>query len=127
MITNREQSERGATMLAALSFSSVLAISMGSYVAVSFSTLERVDEQVVAASQLLEGENVLEETLYQVSSSDLADWSMDGTSATRTVTGVDLAQLADSLPIDFTETVVATPQPSQKRRFPMLSPVYLGD
>ena len=62
-------------MLAALSFSSVLAISMGSYVAVSFSTLERVDEQVVAASQLLEGENVLEETLYQVSSSDLADWS----------------------------------------------------
>jgi len=108
MITNREHSERGATMLAALSFSSVLAISMGSYVAVSFNTLERVDEQVVAAGELLEGENVLEETLYQVSTSNLADWTTEGTTASRTVTGIDLTQLAESLPIDFTETVEVT-------------------
>lgn len=118
MITNRKHSERGATMLAALSFSSVLAISMGSYVAVSFNTLERVDEQVVAAGQLLEGENVLEETLYHVSSSDLADWTTEGTSATRTITGVDLTQLAESLPIDFTESVVVTPPAKPKKKIP---------
>ena len=118
MTPNRIHSERGATMLAALSFASVLAISLASYVAVSYNTLERVDERVTAASQLLEGENVLEETLYEVSNSDFADWAMDGSSASRTVTGVDLAQLAESLPIDFTETVSVEAAPAPKQSIP---------
>lgn len=105
-------------MLAALSFASVLAISLASYVAVSYNTLERVDERVTAASELLAGENVLEETLYHVSNSDLADWTMDGTTATRTVTGVDLALLAESLPIDFTETVEVTKPQAPKKNIP---------
>ena len=108
MKPNRIHSERGATMLAALSFASVLAISLASYVAVSYSTLARVDERVTSASKLLAGENVLEETLYRVSSSDLAGWSIDGPTASQTVTGLSLAQMADSLPIDFTETVEIT-------------------
>lgn len=92
-------------MLAALSFASVLAISLASYVAVTYSTMERVDERVTAASKLLAGENVLEETLHRVSTSNLVGWTLDGTSASRTVTGIDLNQLAESLPINFTETV----------------------
>ena len=80
-------------MLAALSFASVLAISLASYVAVSYSTLARVDERVTSASKLLAGENVLEETLYRVSSSDLAGWSIDGPTASQTVTGLSLPQI----------------------------------
>ena len=105
-------------MLAALSFASVLAISLASYVAVSYSTLARVDERVTAASKLLAGENVLEETLYRVSSSDLAGWSINGSTASQTVTGLSLAQLADSLPIDFTETVEVTKPSAPKTVIP---------
>lgn len=105
-------------MLAALSFASVLAISLASYVAVSYNTLERVDEQVTSASKLLAAENVLEETLYHVSSSDLTDWAMDGTTASRTVTGVDLQQLAESLPIDFVETVEVKKAPKPAKKIP---------
>jgi len=104
-------------MLAALSFASVLAISLASYVAVTYSTMERVDERVTAASKLLAGENVLEETLHRVSTSNLVGWTLDGTSASRTVTGIDLNQLAESLPINFTETVsvqtVQSPPPGE--------------
>jgi hypothetical protein len=116
MSNNRIHSERGATMLAALSFASVLAISLASYIAVSYNTLERVDAQVTAASTLLKGENVLEETLHRVSTADLTGWSQDGSSASRTVTGLDLAQLADSIPVDFNETVtIEKPKQSAPR------------
>ncbi len=115
---NRIHSERGATLLAALSFASVLAISMASYVAISYSTLARVDERVTAASKLLKGENMLEETLYRVSSSDLTGWTRDGGTASKTVTGTDLALLAGSLPINFTETVVITKAPAPKQNIP---------
>lgn len=118
MNRNRHNSERGATMLAALSFSSVLAISLASYVAISYNTLERVDEKVTAASELLEGQNVLEETLYSVSSENLTDWSLDGNNASKTVTGVDIATLAEAMPIDFTETVTITPAPKPQPTIP---------
>ncbi len=105
-------------MLAALSFASVLAISLASYVAVSYNTLERVDEKVTAASELIEGQNVLEETLYSVSNESLDSWSLDGDNASKTVTGVDLATLAESMPIDFDETVTVTPAPRPPPRIP---------
>jgi hypothetical protein len=102
-------------MLAALSFSSVLAISLASYVAISYNTLNRVDDRVKAASQLLEGQNVLEETLYSVSSESLSSWTQDGGTATKTVTGLDLAALAEALPIDFEESVSVT-KPSKAKK-----------
>lgn len=98
-------------MLAVLTFSSVAAISMASYAAVSYNTLKVADNRVIASNQVLEAENALEETLYSVSNESLDSWSVDGSSATKTVTGVELSTLADALPVDFTEVVTITPAP----------------
>ena len=98
-------------MLAVLTFSSVAAISMASYAAVSYNTLTVADNRVTASNQVLEAENALEETLYSVSTDSLDSWSVDGSSATKTVTGVELSTLADALPVDFTEVVTITPAP----------------
>lgn len=103
-----QNQERGATMLAALCFSTVVAISLAGYITVSYSVMEDAQAQAEAVAEQIEATNTVEETLHSVSTSDLSDWTLDGTSATRTVTDLDLDALQEILPYAFTETVTVT-------------------
>lgn len=97
--------ERGSAMLASLCLATVAAISLGSYVTITYHSLQASDQIVAAEEQLLDTENMLEETLHSISSVSFEDWTIDGDQATRTVTGIDLALVAKSLPVDFTESL----------------------
>ncbi len=103
-----QHQERGATMLAALCFSTVVAISLAGYITVSYRVMQEAQAQANAVAEQIQATNTVEETLHSVSTSDLSDWTLDGDSATRTVTDLDLDALQEILPSAFTETVTVT-------------------
>ena len=108
-----KHSERGATMLASLCFATVAAISLSSYVAVSYNAMKLSAAQEQAISQDLTAANNLEATLHRVSTEDFSTWTVEGDTATQVVTDLDLSKLADSVPVEFKETVRTIPPPAK--------------
>ncbi len=106
-----QRKERGATMLAALCFSSVIAISLAGYVTVSYSAMQQAQAQAEEVAAKIEATNTLEETLHNVSSADLSDWTVDGDTATRVVTDLDIDSLLETLPFTFDEELKVIPPP----------------
>ena len=108
-----KHSERGATMLASLCFATVAAISLSSYVAVSYNAMKVTAAQEQAITEKLAATNTMELTLDAVSSDDFSSWTIEGDTATKVVTDITLADVSASVPVDFTETINIIPAPAK--------------
>ncbi|HZZ18412.1 MAG TPA: hypothetical protein VFE25_03535, partial [Opitutaceae bacterium] len=74
--------ERGSAMLAALCLAMVFAISLSSYIALCYSSLN-MSTRSIAISHCNElGEAGVEEALYSLNTADWSLWSISGTTAT---------------------------------------------
>lgn len=81
---------RGAVLLVALLFSAAIAISLGSYLQVSRSTLELSHRSLYLNAAMNLAETGLEEAMWSINQTNWSDWKKEGTTARRSVTGFDL-------------------------------------
>lgn len=81
------RSERGAALLAALCFATVLVIALGSYVTLCHRTLEMSTRSLQSTHSIDLAEAGMEEALWALNKNDWSSWSITGTTATKTVTG----------------------------------------
>ena len=81
----RFSSERGAVILVALCFATVLLLCLGSYLTVCYRTLEMSSRSVQGARSVELAESGMEEALWALNQNDWNGWSIDGTTATKTV------------------------------------------
>jgi Tfp pilus assembly protein PilX len=81
----RHQSERGAALLAALCFAMVLAIALASYLRLTYTTLDMSSRglQNTRAAEL--AETGMEEAVWAQNNSSWSDWSISGSTATKTL------------------------------------------
>ncbi len=80
-------SERGAVMLAALCFSAVLAISIGSYVSLCYHTLTLSTRSAHNVRSIELAETGMEDALWALNNNDWSGWTINGTTATKTIDG----------------------------------------
>lgn len=80
-------SERGAAMLAALCFSTVMAIALASYLSLCYRTLELSSRSVQGTQSVELAETGMEEALWALNKNDWSSWTIVGTTATRTISG----------------------------------------
>ncbi len=79
--------QRGAALLAALCFATVLAVSLGSYITVCYRTLEMSSRGVHGLRSVELAELGMEEGLWALNNSTWTGWTIVGTTASRTLTG----------------------------------------
>lgn len=79
--------ERGAVLLAALCFATVLAISLGSYITVCLRTLEMSSRSQHSTRTVELAELGLEDALWSMNKTDWASWTISGTTASKTLSG----------------------------------------
>jgi hypothetical protein len=79
--------ERGAALLAALCFATVLAIALGSYMTVCYRTLQMSSRSMQSTQSIELAEVGLEEALWALNNNDWSTWSINGSTATKSLTG----------------------------------------
>lgn len=78
---------RGAALLAALCFATVLAISLGSYMTVCYRTLALSSRTVQGTRAIELAESGMEDALWALNKNDWSAWTITGSTATRTISG----------------------------------------
>lgn len=86
----RQPGQRGAVLLVALLFSAAIAISLGSYLQVSRSTLELSHRALYQNAAMNLAETGLEEAMWSINGEAWNDWKVSGTDARRTLNDFDL-------------------------------------
>jgi hypothetical protein len=84
---NFSRRTRGAAMLAALCFATVLAIAVGSYITVCFRTLEMSSRAAHSSRSVELAELGMEDTLWAMNKADWSTWTIRGTTASKTISG----------------------------------------
>ncbi len=79
--------ERGAALLAALCFATVLAIALGSYMTVCYRTLALSSRTMQSTRSVELAESGMEDALWAMNRDDWSGWSLSGGTATKTSTG----------------------------------------
>ena len=74
-------------MLAALCFAAVLTLALGSYLTLCYRTLEMSTRSLQGTHALELAETGLEDALWALNNDDWSAWSINGTTATRSITG----------------------------------------
>ena len=77
----------GAALLAALCFSTILAISLASYLTLCYRTLELSSRSMQNTQAVELAETGMEEAIWALNKNDWSLWTIAGTTATRTITG----------------------------------------
>lgn len=80
-------SERSAALLAALCFATVLALALGSYISVCYTTLQMSSRTVQSTRSVELAETGMEEALWALNKNDWSGWTLSGSTATKTLTG----------------------------------------
>lgn len=80
-------SDRGSALLAALCFSTVLIISIASYIALCTRTLELSSREMHGNRCAELGDIGIEDALWTLNRNNWSGWSVSGTTATKTITG----------------------------------------
>ncbi|HUR57489.1 MAG TPA: hypothetical protein VM029_07255, partial [Opitutaceae bacterium] len=83
----RGSGERGAALLAALCFTTILGISIASYLTLSYRTLELSNRSMQGSRCVQLAELGMETALWSLNNSDWTDWTFVGTTASRTLNG----------------------------------------
>lgn len=83
----RHSRERGAALLAALCFATVLAIALSSYITVCHRSLQMSTRNMNSAHSVELAEVGLEEALWALNKNDWSGWTITGTTAVKTVGG----------------------------------------
>ncbi len=78
---------RGSALLAALCFATVLAIALGSYMTVCYRTLALSSRTLEGSRSVQLAEAGMEDALWALNKNDWGAWTIDGATATRTVSG----------------------------------------
>lgn len=78
---------RGAALLAAMCFATVLALSLGSYMTLCYRTLELSSRTMHSTRSLELAETGMEEALWSLNKNSWSDWNLSGTTATKTLGG----------------------------------------
>jgi hypothetical protein len=81
------QKQRGAALLAALCFASVLAIALGSYMTLCYRTLEMSSRSLQSSQSIQLAETGMEDALWALNKNDWSSWAITGTTATKTISG----------------------------------------
>ncbi len=81
------RSRRGAALLAALCFATVLAISLGSYMTVCYRTLSLSSRTMQSTRSVELAETGMEDALWALNRDDWSGWSLSGGTATKTSSG----------------------------------------
>jgi hypothetical protein len=84
-------SQRGSALLASLCFAVVLTIALGSYITVCYRTLEMSSRSMQATQSLELAEVGMEDVLWALNNNDWSNWTITGTTATRSLTGFSYA------------------------------------
>lgn len=79
--------ERGAALLAALCFATVLTIALGSYISVCYRTLELSTRSLQNTHSINLAETGMEDALWTLNKNDWSAWAISGTTATKSITG----------------------------------------
>src|SRR5581483_1033848 len=79
--------ERGAALLAALCFATVLAIALGSYITVCYRDLQMSGRSLRASTSVELAELGMEDAVLSLNKSDWSGWTISGTTATKAVGG----------------------------------------
>ena len=82
-----KSNERGAALLAAVCFATVLAVALTSYLSLCYRTLELSGRSVQGMRSIELAESGLEEALWALNKNDWAGWTIAGANATKTVSG----------------------------------------
>lgn len=82
------RNERGAAMLAAVCFASVLAIGLTSYLTLCYRTLELSSRSVQGTRSIELAEAGMEEALWVLNKNDWSTWTIAGSTATKSVSGL---------------------------------------
>lgn len=80
-------SQRGVALLAAMCFSLVLAIALGSYITVCYRTLQMSTRNMNAAHSVELAETGMEDALWALNNNNWSDWTVVGHTATKTLAG----------------------------------------
>jgi hypothetical protein len=78
---------KGSALLAVLCITVVLGISLASYLTVCYRTLEMSSRALRSGYSVTLAENGLEEALWALNKNDWSAWTLNGTTATRTIGG----------------------------------------
>ncbi len=78
---------RGSALLAALCFSTVLVISLGSYMTVCYRSLALSSRTVQGTRAIELAETGMEDALWALNKNDWSAWTITGSTATRTISG----------------------------------------
>jgi len=81
------RSQRGAALLAALCFASVLTIALGSYITLCYRTLEMSTRSLQGTQAVELAEVGMEDALWALNNNDWSDWTIVGTTATKSLSG----------------------------------------
>lgn len=87
-VTRRRR--RGAALLAALCFATVLAVALGSYITVCYRTLAMSTRTLRAMHNLVLAETGMEDALWALNTNNWSGWTIAGTTATKTLSNFDL-------------------------------------
>ncbi len=79
--------ERGAALLAALCFATVLAIALGSYITVCYRSLQMSSRAVAGTHSVELAEAGMEEAIWSLNNNSWTNWAINGTTASRTISG----------------------------------------
>ena len=79
------QPTRGSALLASMCFASVLALALGSYITLCYRTLALSSRTVQSTRSLELAETGMEEALWALNKNNWSGWSINGTTATKTV------------------------------------------
>lgn len=79
--------ERGAVLLAALCFATVLVIAISSYITVCHRSLTLSARSLHGTRSVELAEAGMEEALWALNKNEWSDWTINGTTASRTITG----------------------------------------
>ncbi|MBI5693128.1 MAG: hypothetical protein HZC55_23880 [Verrucomicrobia bacterium] len=82
------RSERGTALMAAMCFATVLAISVSSYLTLCYRTLALSDRSLQGSRSIQLAETGMEDALWALNHNNWTDWTITGTTARRTLTGL---------------------------------------
>lgn len=95
--------ERGSALLAALCFSTILAVSLGSYMTLCYRTLALSSRSMDSTRSVELAETGMEEALWALNKNDWSTWTIDGTTAKKTLSGFDFgANVTGSIALTVT-------------------------
>src|SRR4051812_13490683 len=78
---------RGTALLAAMCFSTVLALSLGSYMTLCSRTLSLSTRTMQSTHSIALAETGMEDAVWALNKNDWSAWTISGTTATRTISG----------------------------------------